>query len=212
MTSGKEPFAIVLATRNAGKVSEMRALLQQLPVRIHSSEDLTAVPLVEEDADTLAGNAAKKAMAFHEVTGLPSLADDTGLSVRALGGRPGVHSARFAGPDCDAEDNRRLLLDELRDFDDRSASFTTVIAYADTQGLLFFEGTCSGRILRKERGSGGFGYDALFCADGHSRSFAELTRAEKNAVSHRGKALRAFREYMHLRLVAGHDCPDTARI
>ncbi len=212
MTTAKEPLTIVLATRNAGKVSEMRALLKQLPVRILSSGDLVTVPLVEEDAETLAGNAAKKAMAFHEVTGLPSLADDTGLSVRALGGRPGVHSARFAGPDCDAEANRRLLLDELHECDDRSASFTTVVAYANADSLLFFEGTCSGRILREERGTGGFGYDALFCAGGQSRSFAELTRAEKNAVSHRGKALRAFREFMHLRLVAGHDCPDTTRI
>lgn len=211
MTTEEFPFTLVLATHNAGKVSEMRRLLEALPVRVLTSADLAATPDVEEDADTLAGNAAKKARAFLEATGLPSLADDTGLSVRALGGRPGVHSARYAGAACDAEANRTLLLREMRSAEDRSAAFTTVVAYAHARGLLYFEGTCTGRILRAGRGAGGFGYDCLFCADGHSRSFAELTPAEKNAVSHRGKALRAFREYMHSRLGTGHDRPDSTR-
>ena len=200
MTTERLPLTLVLATHNAGKVSEMRRLLEALPVRILTSADLAAAPEVEEDADTLAGNAAKKARAFHEATGLPSLADDTGLSVRALDGRPGVHSARYAGAACDAAANRKLLLKEMRFAGDRSAAFTTVMAFANARGLLYFEGTCTGRILRAERGAGGFGYDCLFCADGHSRSFAELTPEQKNAVSHRGKALRAFRDYMRSRL------------
>ena len=131
--------------------------------------------------------------------------------MKTLGGRPGVHSARYAGAACDSEANCKLLLQQMRGAGDRSATFTTVVAYADRRGLRYFEGTCAGRILRIQRGTGGFGYDALFCADGHCRSFAELTRDEKNAISHRGKALRAFRTYLYSQLLSSHDCPDSTR-
>ena len=211
MASAERTFTIVLATHNVGKVAEMRALLCHLPVRILSASEIEEAPQVEESAATLAGNAAKKATAFCAQSGLPSLADDTGLSVAALHGRPGVHSARYAGPYCDAAANRSLLLRELQNAADRSASFTTVMAFAEPVGLQFFVGTCRGRILLAERGTGGFGYDALFCPEGHSRSFAELTTSEKNALSHRGKALRSFSDYLRTRLEASHDCTGSAR-
>ncbi|MFQ5568998.1 MAG: RdgB/HAM1 family non-canonical purine NTP pyrophosphatase [Rhodothermales bacterium] len=190
---------IVLATHNPGKVAEMRALLAALPVRLIMASDLAGVPEVEEDAPTLEGNAAKKARTLHAHTGLPALADDTGLEVETLGGRPGVRSARYAGPEADDAANRALLRRELDGQANRTAQFRTVIAFAEGSEVRYFEGICTGRILEEERGTGGFGYDALFVPTGEVRTFAELSPAEKNAVSHRGRALRAFAEYMRAR-------------
>ena len=191
---------IVLATRNPGKVAEMRALLTGLPVALHAASSIDGAPDVEEDAPTLEGNARKKAEALYAFTGLPALADDTGLEVEALGGRPGVHAARYAGPACDAVANRALLRRELAGIANRAAQFRTVIAFADGETVRFFEGVCRGRILDEERGAGGFGYDPLFVPDGETRTFAELSPDEKNAISHRGRALRSFAAYLHERL------------
>ena len=183
---------LVLATRNPGKVAELDARLAPLGVDPVSAADLDA-PEVEEDADTLRGNAEKKARALWDHTGLPSLADDTGLEVDALGGAPGVWSARYAGPAADAEANRRKLLAELAGAPDRAARFRTVLAYVDRRGVRFFDGVCEGRIATEEAGAGGFGYDALFRpADGDGRTFAEMATDEKNRISHRGRALDAF--------------------
>ena len=196
-----KPIKIVLATRNAGKVYEMRSLLSELPVVLISAGDLNGAPDVEEDAETLEGNASKKARALHEFTGLPALADDTGLEVTALGGRPGVHSARFAGERADDGANRKLLLDKLKDAADREARFRTVVAFVDEEGgMHYFEGICPGEIIHEERGSGGFGYDALFVPDGRELTFAELPLEDKNAISHRGRALRQFASYLRERL------------
>ena len=190
---------IVLATRNPGKVAELRALLADLPVRLRSAAEVEGAPEVEEDAPTLEGNAAKKARALHAHTGLPALADDTGLEVAALGGAPGVHSARYAGPAADDAANRARLLRDLAGRADRSARFRTVLAYLDAAGALHtFEGVCRGRILHEERGTGGFGYDALFVPEGETRTFAELAPEEKNAISHRAQALRAFRHALNV--------------
>jgi XTP/dITP diphosphohydrolase len=193
------PLRIVLATRNRGKVAEIRALLEGLPVDLLDAGAFPDAPEVEEDAPTLEGNARKKALALHAHTGLPAVADDTGLEVSALGGRPGVHAARYAGPAADDAANRAKLLREMEGAADRSARFRTVIAFAGapsspgtTPEVSYFEGTCEGHLLDAERGRGGFGYDALFVPVGDTRSFAELDPAEKNAVSHRGKALQAF--------------------
>ena len=184
---------LVLATRNAGKVAELAARLDGLPVTIRPAADWADAPEVEEDAETLRGNAEKKARALHAHTGLPALADDTGLEVDALGGAPGVRSARYAGPDADDAANRARLRDALRGEADRSARFRTVLAYADGTDVRFFDGVCEGTILPDERGAGGFGYDALFVpADGDGRTFAEMDKAEKNRISHRGRALEAF--------------------
>ena len=194
------PFRLVLATRNAGKVAELQALLAELPVELVSAADLEGAPEVDEDQPTLDGNARKKAATLYAFSGLPALADDTGLEVDALGGRPGVHSARYAGPAAIDADNRARLLADLRDAADRSARFRTVLAFADGGEVRLFEGVCEGRILERERGTGGFGYDALFVPEGFDRTFAELPPEEKNAVSHRGRALRAFAAYLRQRM------------
>jgi len=197
---------IVLATRNPGKVAELRALLADLPVELISAAEVEGAPEVEEDAPTLEGNARKKADALHRHTGLPALADDTGLEVDALGGAPGVHSARFAGPDADDAANRAKLLRELdeaaRDgIHSRVARFRTVLAFTDAEGVTeYFEGLCEGTITTEERGSGGFGYDALFQPEGETRTFAEMPAEAKNGISHRGRALQQFAAFLHDRL------------
>lgn len=183
---------LVLSTRNQGKIEELRRGLAGMSMEIATISDYPGFPEVEETADTLEGNARLKAEALFEFTGVPSLGDDTGLEVGALDGRPGVLSARFAGPEEDPARNRSLLLDVLQDVSDRRARFRTVLAYCTKTGTLFFDGVCEGRILKEEHGEGGFGYDAIFSPDGSDRSFAELTPDEKNAVSHRGRAIRAF--------------------
>ncbi len=193
------PLTIVLATRNPGKVAEIRALLADVPVQLLAAADIEGAPDVDEDAPTLEGNASKKARVLHVHTGLPALADDTGLEVDALGGRPGVHSARYAGPAATDAANRARLRRDLAGVSDRTAQFRTVVAFAEAETVRYFEGVCKGRILDQERGDGGFGYDALFVPEGESRTFAELTPAEKNALSHRGHALRKFAAYLRER-------------
>ena len=191
------PVRLVLATRNPGKVAELAARLDG--VDLVPAADLGA-PEVVEDADTLRGNAEKKARALYDHTGLPSLADDTGLEVDALDGAPGVWSARFAGPGADDAANRRLLLDRLGDTPDRAARFRTVLAYADDAGVRFFDGVCEGAITEAEAGTGGFGYDAVFePAEGDGRTFAQMDTGEKNAISHRGRALDAFARWLSTR-------------
>ncbi len=192
---------IVLATRNPGKVSEIRDLLKGLGTKgpgitLVSADEIQGAPEVEEDEPTLKGNAGKKALALHRHTGLPALADDTGLEVRALDGAPGVHSARYASPACDAGANRAKLLNELSDAGDRSAQFRTVMAFVDENDTRNFEGLCKGVVALEERGSQGFGYDSIFQPDGYSETFAELSPEEKNEVSHRGDALEKFILYL----------------
>ncbi len=194
------PITIVLATRNPGKVAEIRALLADVPVQLLAAADIEGAPDVDEDAPTLEGNASKKARVLHVHTGLPALADDTGLEVDALGGRPGVHSARYAGPAVTDVANRARLRRDLAGASGRAAQFRTVVAFAEAGTVRYFEGVCKGHILDEERGAGGFGYDALFVPEGESRTFAELTPAEKNALSHRGHALRKFVAYLRERL------------
>lgn len=194
-------LTLVLATRNPGKVKELRALLGDLSVTLRTPADLDAPPDVDEDQPTLEGNARKKALTLHAYTGLPTLADDTGLEVAALDGRPGVHSARYAGPDADDAANRTKLLRQLTGAADRGAQFRTVLAWVDEDGdVRTFEGVCRGHIITEERGTGGFGYDALFVPEGESQTFAELSAAEKNQISHRARALRQFVDFLRARL------------
>ena len=183
---------LVVATRNPGKKVEIDQLLAGSPVQLFTLDDFPDAPEVDEDQDTLAGNARKKAVSAYKATGLPALADDTGLEVDALDGRPGVFSARYAGEEGNAVANRTRLKAEMKNVSDRTARFRTVICYVDEQGEQYFEGACSGVILEDERGEGGFGYDPLFLPDGESLTFAELDRESKNAISHRGRALKAF--------------------
>ncbi len=199
------PLRLVLATRNAGKVRELDRLLAGVtvggaPVVLMPVPD--DAPEVDEDAPTLAGNAAKKARALHAHTGLAALADDSGLFVPSLGGAPGVRSARYAGDTATDADNRAALRAALDAFPDgapeRRAYFETVLAYVDAAGTLHtFGGRCDGVLVRDERGTGGFGYDALFVPDDGQtqdtpRTFAEMPPEAKNAVSHRARALAAF--------------------
>lgn len=188
---------LVLGTRNDGKIAELRDLLGDLSIELVPSTALAAPPDVTEDASTLVGNAKKKARAFHEQTGLPALADDTGLEVEALDGGPGVRTARFAGPDAAPEDNKQRLLSVLDGVDNRRARFRTVVALIDEDGTVHtFEGVCPGTITTEPYGEGGFGYDPLFRPDGHDQTFAEMPAAVKNQISHRRRALDALRQFL----------------
>jgi len=188
---------LVLATGNAGKVDELRALLGDLALTLIPASELDAPPSVTEDADTLDGNARKKARAFYEHTGYAALADDTGLEVMALDGGPGVHTARFAGPDAAPEDNKQKLLKVMDGIDDRRARFRTVVALIDAEGTArTFEGRCQGTITTIPRGDGGFGYDPLFLPNDHHKTFAEMSAEDKNKISHRRKALDALRTFL----------------
>jgi len=188
---------IIIATSNPGKLEEYRRLLGTRVKEVLSSLDVDA-PEIIEDAPTLEGNALKKARALFDLTGIPSLGDDTGLEVTALGGRPGVYSARYAGPDCMPRDNVEKLLRELQDRQDRSARFRTAVAFIDAQTQRVFEGTCEGKIVRRPRGKAGFGYDPVFLPDGESLTFAELASDRKNEISHRGRALQALLRFLRL--------------
>lgn len=182
---------IVLATRNEGKVREMRRLLSGLNIEVVSAGEY-AIPEVVEDAGTLEGNALKKAKALHDATSLPALADDTGLEVDALNGAPGVHSARYAGPNADDAANRARLVEALQHETNRTARFRTVLAYVSDGDEHLFEGTCDGTITHEERGEDGFGYDSVFIPEEDDRTFAEMPADQKNAISHRARAMQAF--------------------
>lgn len=189
---------IVLASRNEHKIAELRELLEPLGIALRPASDFERLGEVEEDRSTLEGNALKKARYVHEETGLPALADDTGLEVDALDGRPGVYSARYAGEDASYEDNVEKLLDELAGVapDDRGAQFRTVVAFVHPGGTHTFEGVCRGAILRERRGDKGFGYDPVFRPEGYRETFAELEAAVKNRISHRGRALQDFLDWL----------------
>jgi len=190
-------MSLVLGTQNPGKVKELRSLLADLPFDPVPASALDDPPTVHEDAVSLEGNARKKAEAFYEHTGHPTLADDTGLEVSALDGGPGVRTARFAGPDARPEENKEHLLSVMETVDDRRARFRTVAALIDTEGRVHtFEGVCRGTITRQPRGEGGFGYDPLFRPDGHDQTFAEMSAEEKNRISHRRRALDAVRTFL----------------
>ena len=190
---------LVVATRNKGKIMEINALLTGLVDQISSAADHAGFPETVEDGTTFEENALKKAREAACFSGLPALADDSGLVVDSLGGRPGVFSARYAGEGAGDAANNARLLEECQDVPDihRQAAFVCVLAYVTPEGVeRLFTGRVTGRILSAARGEGGFGYDPLFLVDGFERSMAELTLAEKNSVSHRARAFEKFREYL----------------
>ena len=189
------PLIVVLATRNAGKTAEIRALLNDFPIDIRNLDDFGPIPEVEEDGETFEANAYKKASFTARVLGFPALADDSGLVVPALDGDPGVHSARYAGRDASDEDRCTKLLQAMENVGDRRAAFECVMSIAVPGGAaLTYESRCEGEITRAPRGNNGFGYDPIFRYPPLDKTFAELTRDEKSAVSHRGKALKEIRE------------------
>ncbi len=189
---------IVLASRNKHKIEELRETLRPLGIEMKSALEFPDLKEVEEDKLTLEGNAIKKARYVYEETGLPALADDTGLEVDALDGRPGVYSARYAGEDASYEDNVRKLLAELAGVDkkDRGAQFRTVAALVSDMGTHTFEGICRGVILTSRRGEKGFGYDPVFQPKGYTETFAQMSAEIKNKISHRGKAIKQFLDWL----------------
>lgn len=190
---------LVVATRNKGKIVEINALLTGLVDQISSAADFADFPETVEDGASFEENALKKAREAMLFSTLPALADDSGLVVDVLDGRPGVYSARYAGDDAGDAANNSQLLKELQNVpdDQRKAAFVCVLAYVTPDGNeLLFTGRVAGRILSAARGEGGFGYDPLFLVDDYERSMAELTLVEKNLVSHRAQAFMKFREYL----------------
>jgi XTP/dITP diphosphohydrolase len=179
---------LVAATGNEGKLSEIRLVLVGHTIEARPSMDDPV-----EDGVTLLDNARIKARAVCAISGAASVADDTGLFVDALGGDPGVETARYAGEDCTYEDNWRKLLRELASSDDRRAVWRTIALVVWPDGReVWAEGTCEGTIVHEARGVEGFGYDPVFVPTGATKTFAEMSRDEKNAVSHRGAAFRAL--------------------
>jgi XTP/dITP diphosphohydrolase len=187
---------LLLGTRNAGKVAELRALLKGLDVEPRSVDELADPPPdPPEDAATYAENAIFKARAYAQATGIATVADDSGLEVTALGGAPGVRSRRYFGEDIAPADRNQMLLALLDGVADRSARFVSVIALAQPDGQVqTFDGEVRGEIAAAPRGADGFGYDPLFIIVGDGRTMAELPQAEKNAISHRGLAAAKLRD------------------
>ncbi len=193
---------LVIATTNKGKLREINELLKGLHIKVTSLADYPGCPDVVEDAPTFRGNALKKARAVAAYTGLPALADDSGLCVDALDDAPGVYSARFSGKNADDLKNNRKLLRLMKDAKDseRGARFVCVLAFAGPPGSGLREkvirGEVRGRIAHEMRGPRGFGYDPLFYYAPKRMTFAEMGPDEKNKVSHRGRALKKFKEYV----------------
>jgi XTP/dITP diphosphohydrolase len=201
-----EPRIVILASRNRDKLRELSALFAALPLVLKAAADLPGVPEVEEDAPTLEANALKKARAVAAATGELSLADDTGLEVDALGGAPGVHAARYAGPAATYAGNCRKLLAALDQVPAgrRAARFRTVMALVDPSGRVgerIVDGTLEGQILTEARGRRGFGYDPVFYVPSLKRTLAELEPDEKNRISHRAVAARRMLEELRAILV-----------
>lgn len=186
---------LVFATNNKHKIREITDLLDD-NFRILGLADLNITEDIPEEAETLEENALFKARYVHERSGLNVFADDTGLEVTALGGAPGVYSARYAGEGKSFDDNIEKLLGAMQGADERSARFRTVIALILDGSEYLFEGTVEGEIIRERRGTGGFGYDPIFLASGHDRTFAEIPLSEKNTISHRARAMRKLLEFL----------------
>lgn len=188
---------IVLATNNQHKAEELLAILkaEHIPLELLLISSVLPDGLdVEETGHTLEENAYLKAIAIHNATGLPCIADDTGLEVSALNGQPGVYSARYAGANATYSDNVNLLLKNLDGVEYRTATFRTVVCYVDELRTFFAEGVCKGQIIKEQKGNGGFGYDPIFMPDDYSETFAELSSEVKNKISHRGNAIKKFTE------------------
>lgn len=186
---------LVLATHNKHKAEELQRMLGGTGIEVLTLDTFPGIGDIDEDRETLEGNALKKAREVFHATGLPSLADDTGLEVEALGGAPGVYSARYAGPGATYADNVRKLLATLQEMEtkDRRACFRSVLAFVAPAFEHLAEGKCEGRIIEEPRGSEGFGYDPVFLPDGHNLTFAEMPMEVKNVLSHRARSLQNIR-------------------
>jgi XTP/dITP diphosphohydrolase len=186
---------LVIATTNPGKVAEMQDLLTGFPVQLKSLTDFGPIPAVEEDGETFDENAYKKASFTAKILGIPALADDSGLVVDALDGAPGVLSARYAGENATDEQRVARLLKEMQGKTNRKAAFECVLSIAVPSGpALTYAARCEGQIAEQPAGQDGFGYDPIFFYPPLKKTFAQMTRAEKSQVSHRGKALNELKQ------------------
>ena len=193
---GIELPTLVFATNNQHKIDEAQDIVKG-KLKLISLKEAGVDIDVDETETTFRGNAWLKAQAVWELTGLPCVADDSGLCVEALGGEPGVYSSRYAGEAGNHTKNNEKLLKEMEGKSDRRAFFTTVLCLVGLDDTpIYIEGRVNGVILREIQGRDGFGYDPLFCPDGDNRSFAEMWAAEKNAMSHRGRAFQSLMEYL----------------
>jgi len=190
---------ILFASRNEGKIREAQAILGSSNVKLVSIRDFPDMPEVVEDGKNFFENALKKAKTLSEFIGLPTIADDSGLEVDCLDGRPGVYSARYAGPDASDGDNIERLLEEMKGVqpEDRTAAFKCLLVLYETDGSFqYFEGVFEGSIAEAPSGTGGFGYDPVFIPAGANKTVAELDPETKNSISHRGRAFEKLKEYL----------------
>ena len=187
---------LVFATNNLNKLKEVQQLIPS-NIKLLSLSDILCIEDIPETQPTIEGNAIQKAEYIKTNYGYDCFADDTGLEVDALNGEPGVYSARYAGPQRNAEDNMAKLLNELAGNINRKAQFKTVIALHINGELHTFTGICKGKITTKKHGDGGFGYDPIFKAEGHSKTFAEITLDKKNKIGHRGKAVKELVAFLN---------------
>ena len=179
---------IVFATNNPNKLSELQALVPK-GIEILSMKDINCNEELHETNPTLKENALQKAQHVYKNFGFNCFADDTGLEIESLGGEPGVYSARYAGEGCNADDNMKKVLLKLENKDNRNATFRTVIALIINGEEYIFQGECNGKITKDKNGVGGFGYDPIFMPEGYEITFAEMSKQEKGALSHRGRAV-----------------------
>ena len=186
---------LIFATNNGHKVDEIRHLLDNV-YDVCSVGDLNFYDDIPENQATLEGNALEKARFIYQKFGLPCFADDTGLEIDALDGEPGVFSARYAGEEKNSQKNIKKVLEKMQGIDNRRARFRCVIALIINDNECIFEGIVNGNILYEPVGDGGFGYDAIFEADGYNVSFAQMTLSEKSKISHRGNAIKKLVEFL----------------
>ena len=192
---------LVFATNNSHKLYEVRKLISD-ELDLVGLKDINCIEEIPEEQETIEGNASQKAFYIFNKYGLNCFADDTGLEIDGVDGRPGVYSARYAGEDCSFQDNIHKVLREMEGMENRNAKFRTVISLVINGQETQFEGIVHGAILNKGRGESGFGYDPIFQPDGFGESFAEMSIEQKNQISHRGKATRKLCDYLG-KLVAG---------
>ncbi|HOZ92301.1 RdgB/HAM1 family non-canonical purine NTP pyrophosphatase [Candidatus Syntrophosphaera thermopropionivorans] len=186
-------FTLLLASHNQDKAKELKALLSGMNIQLLTLNDFPNIVPTIEDQDTISANAMKKAFEASLKTGLVSLADDTGLFIKALNDKPGVYSARFAGEHCSYKDNRMKVLKLMEGITNRYAEFRTCVALSAPDGIISFKiGILEGNITTEERGTNGFGYDSIFMPLSFNKTYAEMTDTEKNSISHRAKAIEAI--------------------
>ncbi len=190
---------IVFATNNPNKLAEVKALLPA-GIEILSLQDINCKEELPENSDTLEDNAAQKAFYVYDNYGYNCFSDDTGLEIQALDERPGVYSARYAGPDCKAEDNMQKVLAEMKNEDNRDASFRTIISLVIEGKEFQFEGEVEGQIIPEKWGDEGFGYDPIFLPDGYEKSFAQMDMQQKGEISHRGLAVKQLMDFLKKRV------------